>query len=131
MKTEITYIGRVEGTSYLIHKYLMPNGEPMAFKNKVTKLDKIGDVIECEQTEKGVRGPYKKVGNHTIDDDLRKWDSRDKAVFYEFNLEKRLTKKLPQEHLDAIRILRKSYRELYGVQRQNFINHLIHEICKY
>jgi hypothetical protein len=129
-KLVITYIGRVEGTNnYLVHKYIDENGKSLCFKSKIKDFP-IGSKIEVEETETGIKGPYTLIGKET-EEKVRKWTNRDKAEYYEYMLNAKLKKKLPEAQDDAIRVLRKSYRELSGVHRQLFINLIIHEIVKY
>jgi hypothetical protein len=67
----ITYIGRRLNGTKLQYTYLDGNTK-MFFSKKVTLFDVIGDIIECELTEKGVKGPYKKV-NRVPDECVTEW----------------------------------------------------------
>jgi len=129
-KIVLIYVGRILSGSALVHKYLYKDTrESMTFKKKIADFY-IGTFVECEKTETGVKGPYNRVGYEADSDVVRQWLNRDRAYYDEHQLITSLKKPLKDMQAEAIQLIRKSYKDLPGTQRLNFINRLIYEITK-
>jgi hypothetical protein len=95
----ITYIGRRLNGTKLQYVYLDGNTK-MFFNKKVTLLDVIGDIIECELTKKGVKGPYKKV-NRVPDECVTEWSiAQQDDISYKEQLNR--AKDIPDGHIKAL-----------------------------
>lgn len=61
---KLTYHGKRFGVdNKFFYKYVDSTGKDWAFNKQLGDFTRLGDIIECVQTEKGVKAPYNVIGN--------------------------------------------------------------------
>lgn len=101
----------------------------ICFKKKITSLDRIGNIIEVTETEKGVKSPYvQKLEKYHDSDEIKEWSAKDLLRYKKKQIELTLKKESKYNFDKIIEDIARTARYMSKEQKRLLLLHLIEEL---
>ena len=128
MRIKLIYAGRfLTYENKILHHYVYFDdlSKEINFSSKITNLDTIGNIIECEKTDTGVKGKYEHLGKFADAEKIAKWIARDRSCFTEFEAIKQAKKQPNKVYENSVDKLKGLMYDLTPRQKKIFLINLM------